>query len=485
MSMDSSSPKKNRMSMAVITAGLTLFVLFQILISTNSIDKNTVLTAISSPAGNKLPVPYIALTEKGWNDPIVLLNNKGEVLNSGVPFHPGRYVGFALANSSGRGASNFNYSLKFDGKDIYSQSVQKMLSGEAEIKTIGLDEVVYNNRLRSGRHTIELVVRPLKPGGAPDKSGKSFSVDMDLAVARAPALRKAPQFPAAASIQDLADNYTWITSSNINEVVAIAKEVLRDVPLNWSGINFTVLPFGEYNAKHGEVLGNTAGEKSQITEQVANYFLGGAGFHYFPTSSHQRSHVVLREGLLVQVLPVLIREAGGIYSVQHTYGKKNYEWVFKERASYSPEFDLAILMAYGIRILEERYDWNYITNVSYLNLRDPVGPGYLQTGETWDLWAAATNAGYSEGNIPSDFWLKLHTEILRMADPTIYINSVVASGKALDREKIARLVESRVVDQEPKMISGSVGKKIDPGNKYGNSLSLDQVIVSQMQYVMP
>jgi len=484
LSTDSTAPRNGRTGLAVVAAGLTLFVFFQVFTGAGGVAKNAFLTAISIPSESQFPAPYIPLQEKGWNDAIVLLDDTGNVLSSGVPFQPGRHVGFALANTGPRSAENVFYRLGFDGRDIYSQSVPQMQPGEARVSTVNLDEVVHSNGVRSGRHRIELTVDPAKPAGTRVGSGSSFALDVDLAVARSPASRRAAQSPAEQAIQEMSGNSTWISSRNIAEVVAIAKEVLGNIPLDWSGMDFSVLPFNEYNARHGEVIGKTAAEKRRLAEQLEEYSLGGAGFHYFP-SSHQRAHVILREGLLVQVLPIILREVGGIYAIQRTYGQKDYEWVFIGRASSSPEFDLAVFMAYGVRVLVEKFGWGYVTNVSYLNLRDSGGPGYLRAGETWDLWTAATDAGYAEGDVPSSFWLKLHTDILNMKNPAGYIDSVAARGQALDRERVARIVESRAVDKEHTIVPDTIRRKLDAAGRYSETLSLDRVLVNQMQYVMP
>ncbi|MBI4330545.1 MAG: hypothetical protein HY673_04625 [Chloroflexi bacterium] len=432
----------------------------------------------------------------GWQTPVVLLDSKAGLLSTGTPFAPGRQVGLAITNSGTKAAGEVAYWLLIDNGLVFTASVPQLLPGQTVSAILGLDELVNLYRLEPGPHRFTVVVDPKITVEELDESNNVFSAEFDIAVARPP-VRSAPaSSPAGLRIQQMFEGYRWITDDNLPELLAVAREVFKDLPIDWYGMSVKVLPFNEFNKLYGEA-GRTPGEKAALVRAAENNSLYGFGFAFVNRTSRQpgntpgvQSSITLREGILVQVLPLLLRELGGTYSYQ-----RNFETASRMRGSLSREFDLDLLQAYGTSILVEKFGWGGLTDVSYLTdlswvssslkASDPVEN--LSAGLTIrTLWAAAIEAGYPEGRVPSSVWLKLYEGLVRAADPATHINSLVRKAQALDRDAIARTIGARVVNRPPAVIRGAIRQKIDPQGRHGDYLTLDDVIIHNLSpFVLP
>ncbi|GEM_PF-3480171 len=423
-------------------------------------------------------------TPQGWDAPIKFISSEGSLLQSGVPFQPGRSVVATVINSGTRTAVNVPLSLLIDGTLVYTAVLPQVLPGRFLTAAVPLDDAVVRYKLKSGRHVFQLIVDPQNDIEELDNTNNSYSADIDVAVARAPVARREPQSPAEAKIQKMFDEYTWISGSNIDEVVEIAKEVLKDIPIDWSIVRVNALPFDEFNVRYGQIAGRTPEEKIRAQQSVAATPL--TGYAFFQGSNLQQS-IVVREGLLAQVLPFVLREIGGGY-----YIRTNPQGLMRSSAIPTQEFVVDIAEAYGLQVLKEKFGWDGLARVSHLIRPDVESTvaSYVNSDELLGVsvripWLIAAESGHPDGRVPSDVLLRTFLNFVSMSDPGPYINSVVARSQAMDRGRVIAAIESRVVDKELTIIPEPVRQRLDPGRKYGNELSLDLVLINQLSFYRP
>lgn len=421
---------------------------------------------------------------KGWNAPLVLMAGDGAILKSGQPYQKDRSVLFGITNAGTKTAASVSFWLMLDGKAVYMPLEPQLLPGDIRLEKVSLDDLISVEKIRSGKRVLQVIIDPQNSIEELDKSNNIYTIEIEIAAARPPVPRRAPQSPIEAAIQQFFDEYTWITNANIDRVVAIAREVFKEIPVDWSTVKVSALPFAEFNSMYGETFGDTFAEKRRLTETAAASPL--TGYSFFNGNSRRQS-VVVREGLLVQVLPFILREVGASY-----YIRKNPRGI--ERASTVPNQELIVDLSelYGLQILREKYGWEGLTNVSYLVddgafslLSALVNSSELVGTSVRIPWALALDSEHPEGSVPSSTWLKLYLDLVNMSDPSDYVNSVVIRSRLVNRDRTTGVIESRLVDKEPAPIPESVRQKLDPENKYGAGLSFDFLLANQLSFFRP
>lgn len=425
--------------------------------------------------------PY---TPQEWGAPLVLISSNGSVLKNNAPFQAGRSIGIGIINGGTKPSGNFSYALTIDDFFVHTPAQLPLLQGDTRVENVPLDEIIKTYNLKSGKHTFQLVIDPQNTIEELDESNNRYSVDIEIAVARPPVPRRVPQSPAEIKIQRMFDEYTWISAANIDEVVAIAKEVFKEVPVDWSIVKVSALPFAEFNSRYGETFGATLEEKIRLTQTVASSPL--TGYTFFQGDNRQQT-IVVREGLVLQILPFIFREIGGGY-----YISRNPQGLMRASAIPTQELVVDLSELYGLQVLRERFGWDGLTNVSYLVHEDAkrmvnslVNSNQLLGVSVRIPWLIALESGYPTGAVPSDIWLRKFFQFVNMSDPTDYINSIVASSQAIDRNLIISTIESRVVDKELTTIPETVRQKLDSMGRHGKDLSLDLVLISQLSFFRP
>ena len=386
-------------------------------------------------------------------------------------------VVFGVKNSGSESAYDIPVKLTVSNND-YSLIIPEVSAGSTEPAAISLERLVEGG-LHPGKHNFKISIDPENLTREIRETNNSYSAS--VVIARSAVPRREPQSEIEAKIQESFDNYTWYTQQNIGELIEIAKEVLKDVPINWSSIDVTVLPFNQFYTMYSEVF---IYPPEELTKLIENDYLRGYGFTIGILSTTQQ--VFLREGILLQVLPALIRELGEVY-----YGQTNRSGWLNGVPVNAHQLAESLFECYGLSVLQERFGLDALTNASCLaNKWRPISHTL-----DWDtaaainsrrLWTVVNNEGYLEGNIPSDVLFKLYNRLMSMPSPTQYVTSLDEQAKDLDKEQIHQFIEWRLfVDKELTPIPEDLKEKLDPNNQLGADLTLDRLLISQNLSTFP
>ncbi|MBI4330867.1 MAG: hypothetical protein HY673_06275 [Chloroflexi bacterium] len=422
-------------------------------------------------------VPH-ADESRGWGAPVVL-GTAGEIGAPGVG--NGLFIGFGIENAGEYEAFDVISRLFVNSQEAWVFPVARLASRESAFGYVAVDDIASRLLLYPGSYRLELALDNDNFVDELDKSNNSYSVDM--VVARAPVARRAPQSAVETQMQRLLDENTWVSGQNIAGVMAVAKEVLADVPIDYSRVKVTVLPFEVFNARYGDALGKNALEKTRLAENAASYPQVGLGY-VRGTAAVQE--VVIREGLLNQVLTVLFRELGGAF-----YQQYNARGKVLGSASEANELAVTLFEAYAMRLLQEKYGWGGVANVSYRVDRRPIVAALWDGGPLGRYvrraWALAVNFGSDGRNYVSSRQLYAwYLNLINMRDPTVFVRSLDQAAADMDRNAIARNVAWRgLVDKDPSPLPDPVRKAVDPRGTIGPALTEDYLLVFQTHFVYP
>ncbi len=443
-------------------------------------------TATPSPAQTPVPTrspnpesladlsPY-AFTQFGWQAPIVIGDKK--LVNAATD---GTYVGVGIANSGRTGAGSFSAELFVDGHKAYTWNVEPLQNGQATIRHVPVIDVIRNVweqhgvYLRSGEHSLEVRIDSGNNVRESSEDNNTRSLQQTYSVAKAPVPRREPQSEVEAKIQKMFDEYTWLTKENESGLLAIAKDVLRDVPIDWSKVKLEILPYEEFNARY------TATFNSRPSESNKHVGLG------FLTGTTAAQEIYLREGTVPALLPVLIRELGGA-----RYAQSNNSGMLKI-ADINPkqgakELFQGIFEQYGVSVLNEQYGWEGLTNVSYIANRSRINsfmfavnnPASSSPGmEIRSVWSIEAAAGYGPGEAPAAFWLGYFNQYTGLPNPVARTHEIGAAAMKYDPGRIQTALNGRFVDAPPVALPSELKETL-------NVTYLDDVVLAQNTFAYP
>lgn len=467
-------------------------------------------TPRSTPRPTPAPLPDLRPHNQfGVGRPILLMGEDGSLIR-GSPYQPGRRVSVSVINAGNAVAYGVTYKLLIDGVEVGKRWVDSgLLPGQTASARLDLDTAVLKYKVRPGLREFKLVAET--PMTELSKGNNSYSAWIELVAFRQPTPRRAPQSDLEELIQKAVptavDKIKWYTDRDSPELMSMAQELLKDAdaPIPWGRTRLAILPFDVYNHMHAQRFAKNAEERAQILEELRRNPLSGYGFSIsgppplikigparsisieidFATGSGFQ-YVFLKEGILPQTLPTLIRELGGVnHRVVNSPGYAKMLNVDPKEGCR--ELSLDIFEAYVQQLLIERYGWAGLTNISHLS--SPPGlptarlPPTNLSGHSC-LWAMAAEGGYPHGNAPSQFWLNKYFELVRMEDPTPRILEIGSKVKQLDLPYGKNLAQLRLSDKEPTPLSAGLKKKFDPFNQYPE-LTFDNVIASQPAIYSP
>lgn len=403
---------------------------------------------------------------------------------SPVPSFPTEFYGSAFVAGlelriDGHVADNRSFSLAPGGNVTFSMPLE-----DAVRKVLNETGVFLAGGTRKFELALGTANADFPPLAELNTANNSASANLAYRLAKLPVPKRVPQSDIEAKIQYHADNYTWFTEQNKSDLIAILKGHLKDVPINWSMVALTILPFDDYNKKFGDALGKTQEEKEINAAVVARTPLRGAAF-VEGSSSSQR--IFIREGILPQVLIAASREFTGAY-----YMQKNPVGVVNGAPSNAHEFIITVGQIYFAAKLTEDSGWGGLTNVSYLEGTSSAA-GYVTSlglqGQTvrraWVLASQLKGRGYDPNNIPSSVWLEEYNKLVAMQDPTSTVIRLDEEAKKLKPDYIQELIRERVSDVPPVPLPDKVRMKIDPQGTFGKTLSLDRIISVQLEAGLP
>jgi hypothetical protein len=286
-----------------------------------------------------------------------------------------------------------------------------------------------------------------------------------------------PQSPTEKTIRDSITNGTWYAESNRAELITILKDVLKDANISWNTFSLEMWPADKYADLYANTFGTTDAQKQSYKQSINSNRLTGSSFLYGNTGA---IIICIREGTLLQVLPSIMYALG-----THDYAQINYTGYtigFKVGAT---SLAGAIMEAYGIRVLREKYGFSGLTNISaFLNLAMLTNILTNPTASTniWRMWAFTADEGYPNGDMPADKLIKAYFSLTSRGDPTSYMADLDKKAALLDKKAIENLIRWRPVNKELTPLPADTSQKI--GSSASN-LSLDLVISYQEFVAFP
>ena len=394
--------------------------------------------------------------------------------------HPGQdyksiTIKAGIANTGNAPATDVVVDLKKNRISLHQWNVGEIPASEHVILEVTLGEIIEQFYRPAGSQTLELECELSTDAEEIDTKNNNATVS-DLVIALKPTPRREPQSDTETKLQEAFDNCTWYTNHNKEELLDIAKEVLKDVPVQWNTIKLDLLPFDKYNDIFAETYGETEVEKELIKEWLAVEKYKGISFC---TGSIVSPLVYIREGTIMQVLPPLIQNAAMTHYAQRSYnGYRIGGLIYADRLAAS------LLEAYSISIMREKYGLDGLVNMS-ISL-DAI-PNLTLIGTYWEtvnlrrIWAIAVEEGYPEGRLPSETLLEVYMKLTGKPDPTSYLEELDMKGDHLDTSAIVSVLYWRMVDKELTMLPESIAEKIGTDEM----LSLDELISYQNIAVLP
>ena len=439
------------------------------------------------PTVKPTPLPFASdlapHTPTGWTGPVTLFENDGTLLTNSTDYKQGREVGYSLTNTGNKTARDFNVALYVNGERSKIIPVEELKPGNSITGKVSLDELIIRHKLKStDQNTFGIYVdfENKIPELDKDEEANTYTTEgIQIKVAKDPTPRREPESAKEAEIQTAFDNFTWYTQANVSELTAIAKEVLKDVPLDWSKVKVSILPVEEFNQSYDDVFGDARGAPKESLR----------GFGYL-TGTTALQEVYLREGIISQTLPSLIRELGSA-----PYAQTNINGLISAAsvngASGGTELDQALLESYGLSVLNEKFNWSSLTAASIYAGNDTtilrtITDSGMRGMEVRSLWALANREGYENGKVPSDVWLRLYTDLIQMPDPTAYLLELGTEANNLETASVSDIIKSNIfVDKEETILPKDIQRKLDPNNIFSDSLSLDRITINQNSTTYP
>lgn len=316
-----------------------------------------------------------------------------------------------------------------------------------------------------------LILTALSGGGKEIDGNNNKSDTYKSLIAPAPIERRASQSNTEKMIQDSIDKSTWYTDSNKGELLTIAKEVLKDANIIWSTLSLEIDTSSKIKDTYANTFGKTDAEKQLLRQAFDRYILPGVGFWY---GTNVNSNIIIREGTLMQVLPILMEEIGDA-----SYFYINYGAYYNGSKVYSPYLAGSLMEAYGIRVMRDRYGLSGLINISaYLN----AVPHASLTGTSSSsvnlrrMWAIVADAGYPNGDIPADKLLRAYMTFTQKMDPVSYAADLDKKGDLLDKGAIENIIRWRLANKDLTMLPVDIAQKIDSS---ATNISLDVLIANQ------
>jgi hypothetical protein len=369
-------------------------------------------------------------------------------------------------------ATNVAVDLYNSNTKIYSWNIGSIAPGENKVLEVTVENILKQSSISAGRFSLN--INCSLAGGGQENTANNKSASYTLLVAPAPVERRASQSNVEKMIQDSIDKSTWYTASNQGDLLTILKEVLKDANIMWTTLHLEIDPSSKFNDTYANTFGKTDAEKQQLKRAFDSYIIPGIGFSY---GTNVNTNIVIREGTIMQVLPPLMKEIGEVNYFYINYGAYN-----NGVKVYSPSLAGTLMEAYGIRVMREKYGLGGLTNMS-ANLNTVPHPSLTGTGPSSvnlrRMWAIAADAGYPNGDTPSDKLYRAYLTLTQKTDPVAYMADLDKKGDAIDKAAIENIIRWRLSNKELTALPADIVQKIDPGN---SAQSLD-IVISNQEFV--
>jgi len=346
--------------------------------------------------------------------------------------------------------------------------------GNAEYSVL-LDSIVEsvreNTNLRPGSYNLELNVD--SENSVEEINEDNNTVSNKTRVAKAALVRGEPKTELERRINESFDNFTVYTAENQQEVIDMALEgplkAFIEAGLDMSKVKIKFLEYDEFNKEYE----NTSGASPK-------HSLRGYGLIRGKTSSQE---VLIRNGTLPQVMPMVIRETSGAYYVHKNlsgYRAAGYE---------GREFYVTLAEAYGVQYLIENYSWAENAQISVDNGNIAtvgwISPSTTGAGKTFSrVLAEASLIGYPENPVSSGALLKSCLDFVKLSNPVGYVAELDQRANSLDIESMKRyMLWTWLRDKDTTSIPDDVLKQIAPGRN--RSATLDALIGYQNEPAYP
>ncbi len=371
-----------------------------------------------------------------------------------------------VTNAGQVSANNVNVELYNYSTKIYTWNVGQLKNGENRILQATVEDILKQSQIFAGQYSLS--INCVLSGGGKEIAGSNNKSDTYKAILALPPV--AEQQGQSATIQYSLKNSTWFTESNRAEFMAILKDVLKDANISWNTFYFEIMSFDKFNDFYANSVGTTAAEKQQIKQSLTNNKLYSYSYLYGMTDS---VNICIREGTLIQMLPMAMYQLG-----RHDYAQINY-------GGYSISYKIdgarlagSLMETYGIRVMREKDGFGGLTNMSAI-LNTVQYPSLTGTSSSSvnlrRMWAVFADTGYPNGDMPADKILKAFFNLTVKPDPTSYMADLDKKADLLDKAAIENIIRWRLVNKELTPLPADIAQKMG-----GSSLDL---VISYQEFV--
>jgi hypothetical protein len=376
-----------------------------------------------------------------------------------------------ITNAGQSSAASITVNLNNTVNKVFTWKIEAVAAGENVILETTVGDIIKQATFTPGLKSLSIDI--FVADSSQEIGGNNKSAPQDITIACGPAARRASQSTAEKMIQDSIDNATWYTSANLNELITIAKDVLKDARVQWSMANIEIKPFDDFSKIFSDSYGETEEQKKELKDWLEKNRLMGISIVY---GTNANAKICLREGMLVQVLPVLFAKLGHI-----SYSQANF-------AAYSTGFETgsvdlveALIETYGFSILRDKYGFNGLTSMS-VSIGSIPSLSLKNDPTLKRVWSDIGAAGYLNGDVPSADILKVYLALLMNPDPVSYIENLDKKGESLEISLIENIIRWRMVSSTIVILPWDAVQKLDPSK---TSFSFDSLISYQDYVVLP
>jgi hypothetical protein len=376
-----------------------------------------------------------------------------------------------ITNAGKTSAFTVTVNLYNISNKIFTWNVETVGVGENVILETTVGEILAQSTFTPGKKSFNIDISVADSSG--EIWGNNKSEVEDVTIAYDPAERRASQSPVEKMIQDSIDNSTWYTSANKNDLMTIAKDVLKDARVNWSSAHIEIKSFDDFNESYSSYYSTTEQEKKEIKDWLEKNRYISISFIWGTTEG---ANICMREGTLIQLLPVLFSRLGTL-----TYSQANYSAYRRGYENGSSYLIEALLETYGFSVMRDKYGFSALSDISVtigtipnLSLKNDI--------TSKRIWAVAAAAGYLKGDVPSEELLKIYSDLLIKPDAATYMEDLDEQVESLDIKEIENIIRWRMVDKAATMLPEEIVEKLNPVK---SSLSRDSLISYQDFVILP
>jgi hypothetical protein len=377
----------------------------------------------------------------------------------------------SITNAGQSSATSVTVNLNNTGNKVFTWNIPAIAAGENIILETTVGDILKQSAFTPGMKSLNIDVSVAD--SSQEIGGNNKSAEQEITIAPEPAAIRQSQSTTEKLIQDSIDNSTWYTDSNKADLLTIAKDILKKVSISWSLVHIELKPFDAFNKFFSDSFGETDQQKAEFKAYLEKNKLTSFSFVYGTTGDPQ---ICIREGTLVQVLPIIFAELGTL-----TYSQANYPGYSKGYETGSSPLVEVLMKAYAFSIMRDDYGFGGLTNMSASI--GSIPDSNLQNNMTIKrLWALSSGTGYYNGDVPSADLLKMLNSLLGNQDPAKYIKNLDEKVADMDTSAVTNTIRWRLVNKDVTDLPKDVVTKIDPGK---SSVSLDSLISYQDFVVLP